>query len=158
MAERPVRASGRAAAIPKVSSFVIDPSRGLLVFSQPEAPEAGIQVPAGTIEPGEEPAVAAVRETEEETGFSGFLLGRLLDRCPLQERRSGRDELHDRWFFRLDPPAGLPDRWRHGECRASAGSESWIPFDFFWIDLDAEPSGLTPDHHRVLRNLRNDHG
>ena len=30
----------------------------LLVFSHPDFPEAGIQVPAGTIEPGEEPGAA----------------------------------------------------------------------------------------------------
>lgn len=63
MAELPV--------VPKVSAFI---TRGeeLLVFTQPEHPEAGVQVPAGTMEPAEEPIVAALREAAEETGRSGF--------------------------------------------------------------------------------------
>lgn len=43
-------------------AYITNGSR-LLLFTHPEAPEAGIQVPAGTIEPGEDPllerAVAA---------------------------------------------------------------------------------------------------
>src|SRR5690348_18410922 len=46
----------------------------LLVFSHPDFPEAGIQVPAGTIEPGEEPEAGALREAFEETGLSGLAL------------------------------------------------------------------------------------
>ena len=43
--------------------------RDLLVFTQPASPEAGVQVPAGTVHDGEEPRVAALRELEEETGI-----------------------------------------------------------------------------------------
>ena len=35
--------------------------RRLLLFTHPEAPEAGIPVPAGTIEAGESPAEAVMR-------------------------------------------------------------------------------------------------
>ena len=44
--------------------------RRLLVFSHPNHPEAGIQVPAGTVEPGETPHAAALREAAEEIGLS----------------------------------------------------------------------------------------
>ncbi|MFU8852912.1 NUDIX hydrolase [Micromonospora sp. SL1-18] len=43
----------------------------LLVFDHVDFPEAGTQVPAGGIEPGETPAEAAVREVAEETGLTG---------------------------------------------------------------------------------------
>jgi 8-oxo-dGTP pyrophosphatase MutT (NUDIX family) len=39
----------------------------LLVFSHPLYPEAGIQVPAGTIKKGESPDKAVIREAREET-------------------------------------------------------------------------------------------
>src|SRR5215207_5415661 len=42
--------------------------RGLLVFTHADFPDAGVQVPAGTIRQGERPDLAAVREVFEETG------------------------------------------------------------------------------------------
>lgn len=41
-------------------------------------PYAGIQLPAGTVDPGEAPAVAARREAAEETGFTDLSEERLL--------------------------------------------------------------------------------
>lgn len=129
-------------AIPKVSCFILHPLGGrLLVFTQPDFPDAGTQVPAGTIEPDEDPAVAAVREAEEETGFPGYTVLRLLDRQTLSEIRHGERQIHDRWFFQLSPPEGLPDEWDHGEGH-SADGDDWIRFHFFWIDT-AAPLPLT---------------
>jgi 8-oxo-dGTP pyrophosphatase MutT (NUDIX family) len=48
----------------------------LLVFQHPSA---GLQLPAGTVEDGEEPAVAVVREVVEETGILDAEIVRLLD-------------------------------------------------------------------------------
>lgn len=138
---------------PKVSAFVTRADGRLLVFSHSESPDAGIQVPAGGIEPGEDPAAAAIRETEEESGFTGFTVERFVDRRLIREQRHGRTELHDRWFFRLLAPDGLPEQWRHGEG-TGPDADDWIPFDFFWIDPDAEPLPLTPDHTEVFRRLR----
>lgn len=56
----------------KVTSFVVrERAAGpeLLLFQHPFA---GIQLPAGTIEPGEAPATAAFREATEETGLARF--------------------------------------------------------------------------------------
>jgi ADP-ribose pyrophosphatase YjhB (NUDIX family) len=56
-------------AIEKVTAFVTRIVQGrqeLLLF---EHPYAGIQIPAGTVEPGEAPEAAAIRETQEETGL-----------------------------------------------------------------------------------------
>lgn len=57
------------AGIEKVTAFVtrrVNGRRELLLFQHPSA---GIQIPAGTVEPGETPEAAAVRETQEETGL-----------------------------------------------------------------------------------------
>jgi 8-oxo-dGTP pyrophosphatase MutT (NUDIX family) len=46
-----------------------------LIFSHPDYPEAGLQVPAGTLEPGEHPEAGVLREAYEETGLTGFAAG-----------------------------------------------------------------------------------
>jgi 8-oxo-dGTP pyrophosphatase MutT (NUDIX family) len=60
--------------------------------------ESGLQVPAGTVQEGEEPAAAVLREAFEETGLVGLRIVRYL----------GRDEItwpgsppHIRHFFHL---------------------------------------------------------
>ena len=52
--------------------------RRLLPFTHPESPGAGVQVPAGTIEPGESPKHAVMREAREETGLAGLKYVRLM--------------------------------------------------------------------------------
>lgn len=42
----------------------------LLVFTEPDFPEVGVQVPGGTVEDGEESEAAARREFLEETGLA----------------------------------------------------------------------------------------
>ena len=58
----------------KVTAFILrqDPcGPDLLLF---EHPSAGIQVPAGTVEQGEDPQAAALREGREESGLKGLKL------------------------------------------------------------------------------------
>ena len=52
----------------KVFAYIINHHR-LLVFSHPFFPEAGIQVPAGTIKVNERPEAAVLREAFEETSL-----------------------------------------------------------------------------------------
>lgn len=113
----------------------------LLVFSHPLSPEAGIQVPAGTMRDDESPPVAVLREAREETGLTALTLVTQLGRREFDARSFGRDEIHDRWFFHLTCDEETPDRWRHGEYDPSDGSGDVIPFDFFWADL---PHGVPP--------------
>lgn len=47
-------------------------SHRLLVFRHADFPEAGIQVPAGTVQPDENSDEAVLREVYEETGLSNF--------------------------------------------------------------------------------------
>lgn len=54
----------------RVVVYVLDPEHRLLVFTQPGSPAAGVQVPAGSIEPDEQPLAAAHREVLEETGLA----------------------------------------------------------------------------------------
>ncbi len=41
----------------------------LLVFAEPDSPQMPLQVPGGTVDPGEDVHLAAYREFEEETGI-----------------------------------------------------------------------------------------
>ena len=50
----------------------------LLVFDHVDVPDAGTQVPAGGMEPGESVEEAALREVAEETGLTGARVVRLL--------------------------------------------------------------------------------
>jgi 8-oxo-dGTP pyrophosphatase MutT (NUDIX family) len=64
--------------VEKVTAFIIRKSKlgpELLLF---EHPYAGIQIPAGTVEEGESPETAVLREAEEETGLNDLSLGRYL--------------------------------------------------------------------------------
>jgi 8-oxo-dGTP pyrophosphatase MutT (NUDIX family) len=64
------------AQLDKVTAFIVrklDDKPHLLVFQH-----GGIQLPAGTAEPGEHPDDAALREATEETGLSGLKLERKL--------------------------------------------------------------------------------
>jgi 8-oxo-dGTP pyrophosphatase MutT (NUDIX family) len=64
----------------KVTAFITREGaagRELLVFAH-ENPAAGVQVPAGTVEPGEPPAQAVLREAWEETGLPALRIVRPL--------------------------------------------------------------------------------
>ncbi|MDX9981932.1 MAG: NUDIX domain-containing protein [Lentisphaeria bacterium] len=111
--------------------------RKLLLFTHPESPEAGIQVPAGTIKEGEKPQDAVMREAREETNLSGLEFVRFLDQDTRDMRDYGTDELQYRWFFHLRCASEPPNKWRHGEY-ADDGT-LLHPFDFFWCDLDSLP-------------------
>ena len=114
----------------------------LLVFTQPKSPEAGIQVPGGTVEPDENLDQAALREAVEETGLVNLRLGVFLgdDRC--DRSIYGMDEIHHRHFYHVMLDDTPLESWQHYEYTASdrpVGHEP-IPFDFYWINL---PDGVS---------------
>jgi len=136
--------------IPKVSIFVIDADDLLLVFEHTEAPEAGIQVPAGTLEPGEQPLDGAIRELREETGRDSFAIERFITRKQIPVVRQGREELHDRWFFQAGPTQALPEEWLAGDWTP----DGWEPFRFYWVSRATAEQVLTPDHAAVYQLTR----
>ncbi|MFE3678054.1 NUDIX domain-containing protein [Streptomyces griseus] len=108
----------------RVAACVIlrHPSPALPVFDHADPPEAGTQVPAGGIAPGEDPERAVLREVAEETGPTGALGGRTggrrerHGRAPLS--RSPRSRCGD-VPGRLGRPYGAARRRRpaRGGCR-----------------------------------------
>src|SRR5579884_333161 len=63
----------------KVLAYVTH-GRRLLLFTHAKQPSAGIQVPAGTLLPGEAPEYGVLREAWEETGLESLALGAYLGR------------------------------------------------------------------------------
>ncbi len=57
----------------RVLAYITQGDR-LLVFRHTQSVEAGIQVPGGTVEPGESPEAAALREAQEESGLADLHL------------------------------------------------------------------------------------
>src|ERR1700730_13659357 len=98
----------------KVFAYVTH-RRRLLLFVHPNSPEAGIQVPAGTLTVGESPENGALREAREETGLVGLVLGEFLG---IQERDMtdyGRAEVHERHFYHVLSTGNPPEAWRNLE-------------------------------------------
>ena len=126
----------------------------LLVFRHPDDPEAGIQVPAGTIEQDERPEEAVLREAREETGLTALRLVRFLGTDERDMADFGRDEIQHRWFYHLrceDPPSAT---WRHWETHPSVGMPiEPILFEFFWARLPDDVPELIADQGRMLSLL-----
>lgn len=123
----------------------------LLVFTHPLSPEAGIQVPAGTIQEGEDPAAAALREAREETGLSTLRVVRFLAQDTRNMRDCGTEELQYRWFYHVACDDLPPERWSHGEF--DAAGRLLIPFDFYWVQLPNGVPKLVANYDDMLPQL-----
>ena len=122
----------------------------LLVFRHPDALEAGIQVPAGTVEEGEDPATAVVREAIEETGLTSLTLRSFLGKQERDMADFGRDEIHERRFYHVQCTDSPPPTWRHHELHPSDGTTEPITFEFFWVRLPDEVPDLIADQGAML--------
>jgi 8-oxo-dGTP pyrophosphatase MutT (NUDIX family) len=124
----------------KAMAYITNRDR-LLVFREPDFPEAGIQIPGGSIDPDESPDVAALREAFEETGLSGLQIGSYLGRVEHDLTRHGQVGWLYRHYFHLTIDGNLPETWQHTELFPSEGEHESVLFEFFWVDL---PDGIPP--------------
>lgn len=128
----------------------------LLVFHHADHPEAGVQVPAGTIEPGESPHEAARRELREEAGIGAIDTLEALGDCRFYKTHS--HEFQHRHYFHLPDRSDLPDRW--SQRVASGDEDEGLRFNFSWQPLDRlDPmllrmGGIADSLLRLRRSLR----
>lgn len=125
----------------------------LLVFKHMDYPEAGIQVPAGTVELGETIEAAALRESQEETGLHHLQVVGFLGASKRDMRDYGIEAIYHRHFYHLQCEESPPQSWQHGEFNPSDGSEEIIYFDFYWVDLPNDVPELSGDQGDMLPEL-----
>jgi 8-oxo-dGTP pyrophosphatase MutT (NUDIX family) len=120
--------------IQKVVIYCVDDRERLLVLRHLDFPyeQVGLQVPAGTVEPGEDVHTAAHRELCEETGQTCFAIDRYLGSA-LYNITPMRPEIHERHFFAAHPTAPILERWESFETHA--GLKTPTRFECFWIPL-----------------------
>jgi len=127
-------------------------SNELLVFDHIDQRYLAPQIPGGTVECGEEPAVAALREATEETGLSGLRVVRLQGSCKENLASVGKNEHIQAWFYHLETNEVTERRWRHVELDPSDGADP-IEFELYWVGLSDVPT-LGGLDGRMLPKLR----
>ncbi|MFF4416528.1 NUDIX domain-containing protein [Streptosporangium sp. NPDC001559] len=118
----------------KVVCYVVRDGR-LLVFRHigRSCEEVGIQVPAGSVRPGEAPEEAALREAREETGLTGFGIVRKLGEV-VYDISPHRFEIQHRHVFQLELTEPTPERWASQELHD--GEREPTDFECFWTPLE----------------------
>lgn len=122
----------------------------LLVFRHVDS-EAGIQVPAGTLEPGESPDDGVVREAQEETGLDCLGVRRFLGTRDYDMSPYGLAELHRRYYYHLACTSDAPSVWRHFE--SSGGTSEGIEFELYWVILPDQVPELAAAQGDFLAEL-----
>ena len=137
--------------VEKVVAYV---TRGenLLVFRHIGS-DAGIQVPAGTLEPDESPEDGVLRETREETGLHRLFIRRFLGTRDHDMSSYGKAELHRRYYYHLEYVGDAPSTWRHFEMHASGEEFKPIEFELFWVGLDGQVPELAANQDTFLPEL-----
>jgi 8-oxo-dGTP pyrophosphatase MutT (NUDIX family) len=118
--------------VQKACAYLTRPAGELLVFESVE--HDGLQVPKGTVEDGEGPRAAVLREIAEESG-----LGAVTD---------ARHVATDVWWRRRSPPKRYVRHFFHARVHeprdsfthvvADGGAEHGLAFEYSWVDLPPE--------------------
>jgi 8-oxo-dGTP diphosphatase len=107
----------------------------LLVFEHDKKwSEAGMQIPAGTVDRGESIELAAIREAEEESGLVDLRIVKKIDEYTLfRNTHKQFNRRHVYWMETND----TRDSWSH--CVTGQGIDQGMNFHFYWMPLaDAE--------------------
>jgi 8-oxo-dGTP diphosphatase len=141
----------------KVFAYIVKDDK-LLVFKHTDHPDAGIQVPAGTVEDKESLEEAVLREANEETNLVGFTIKAYLGKTEYHDIE--KDEMHNRYFYQLscNDENINKAKWNHGEKNKKYFTEidrkyGMIRFDFHWIDLSNANDILDHGHGDLLCKL-----
>lgn len=131
--------------VPKVCAYVTRADgRQLLVFEGPKYDR--LQVPKGTVEPGERLTDAVLRELFEESGIESVGSTRLVASDVWTRRRTAdRVRKYLRYFYHLEVDVRR-DAWAHEVT--GEGEECGSTFRYSWVDLPtSEPLALSLDDY-----------
>lgn len=104
------------------------PARDVLVFRHRDYPEAGIQIPKGSVDAGEAPGDAVLREVGEEAGLVDVTL---ISALAVDEETQPDGARHERHFFHL-VSNGARGAWDH--VVTGDGEDHGMVFCYFWLD------------------------
>ncbi|MDX2245838.1 MAG: NUDIX domain-containing protein [Bacteroidia bacterium] len=134
----------------KVFGYITRMSGGMrqvLVYSNRHQPESGIQIPGGTVEPGEKEEETLYREIEEESGlvhlrFVGKL-GKTIHKKPLRK---------ETWhFFQVESLESPAHHWVHRV--SSFGKDDGNVYEFFWMPIAEAQKKLAKGQTDFLNQL-----
>jgi 8-oxo-dGTP diphosphatase len=111
----------------------------LLVFEHVDFPEAEVQVPAGSIDPGETAVQAALREAYEEAGLTHLLV--ICGTGPFLYHNLDAGARHRRHVFLVTTTQPLPDTWTH--VVSSGAGDKGLRFSYYWLDTKAAVHALS---------------
>jgi len=138
----------------KACACLVDHRNRLLVFLHPG--DAGMQLPKGTVEPGESPEAAVRRELLEESGiaYDGELLPLgTLDRECEAGIEGNQEKASQLWhLFLMRAQAPLPEHFEH--TASGSPEEHGLLFRFSWLAPDAPLDGFTAPYVRVIDKVR----
>lgn len=123
MTDRPVAEDKAYAYITRSAAH----TRQLLVFEHANQ-DAGVQVPKGTIEDGEDPHDAVIREVKEESGLTEFEAVRPLSTDVWNHHE--KPKAYRRHFFHLVADE-TRDEWRH--TVTGNGDDNGVIYSYFWV-------------------------
>lgn len=121
----------------KVGAFIVRPRdrdpHQLLLFAHHDLPDVPLQIPGGTVEPGEDVDHAVRREIEEEAGLQNLRLMRKLgiSKAP---STSVPGAVLERHCYLFQAPTNSPDSWIH--TVAGAGEDQGLRFAYTWHTID----------------------
>ena len=138
----------------KVVAYITRERNGqteVLVFDHADYPDAGTQVPAGTIDSGEAPEQTVLREVYEEAGLTPgrLIVVRCLGLFPFVAE--ARRELHQRHVYHLTTSDPLPDRWEH--IVSSGTDDKGLRFAYFWLPVTEAAGRLSGSQGAYLHLL-----
>lgn len=134
----------------KVIAYVVKEDQ-LMVFTQTDFPEAGVQVPAGTVDEGEDTSDAILREVYEESGLKEVHIVEFLGTYQY-DMSPYRNEIQERYVYHLKLSQPTLSKWRHYEIHPSTSGVP-IAFDFYWVKLDGTDLGLAAVKVRCYQSL-----
>lgn len=103
----------------------------VLVFRH-SIPEAGIQIPKGTVEADEDTYNAVIRKIKEETGLNNFEVQHLIAE---DYWKNDDGVIHHRYFYKINV-TDAPEQWKYNP--EGGGAEIGLTFHYFWISSKDE--------------------
>ncbi|WP_168188759.1 NUDIX domain-containing protein [Thermoflavimicrobium daqui] len=122
----------------------------LLVFEHQDIPDAGIQIPGGTVEDYDyDLSAALLREIKEETGLEDVtVLTEILSEIYYHDIKK---EFQERHFF-IVTTSTKEDEWLY--TVKSSGKDSDLKFNYYWEELHTV-SQLAGDQHIAIKHVLN---